>query len=211
MNNHIDTATAVGLAGYWRLNEGTGSGIIDFSGHGNTGTCLSTTWATSTPFNPIPPIPIITWSGTNITVNTTLAVQWYLNGNPINGATTNTITPTQNGAYTVVVTNAQGCTRMSPPFNLTSAGIVDLTPGQNFILYPSPASMGELITLQLAQPEKNLILKVIDVTGKIIMEVKNNGQLTDEIIFDSSRLNKGIYFFHLQNESLNTTGKLVIN
>ncbi|MEO8150443.1 MAG: LamG-like jellyroll fold domain-containing protein [Bacteroidia bacterium] len=211
MNNHIDTATAIGLAGYWRFNENSGTTVNDISGHGNTGTLVSTAWATIIPFNPIPAIPIITWSGTNITVNTTLAVQWYFNFNPIPGATTTTITPTQNGTYTVVVTNAAGCTRMSPPFNLTSAGIVDLTSGQNFILYPSPASMGELITLQLAKPEKNLLLKVIDVTGEIIMEVKSNGQLSDKITFDSSRLTKGIYFFHLQSEDINTAGKLVIN
>lgn len=211
MNNHIDTATVVGLAGYWRFNEGAGTTVNDISGHGNTGTLVSAVWATSIPFNPIPAIPLITWSGTNITVNTSLAVQWYLNGTAIPGATTNTITPAQNGTYTVIVTNTAGCTRMSPPFNMTTAGIDNPGADRKISLYPNPVKEGSLITIQLLQPECHVSFEVKDVAGKVLMSFISSNPFADKLEVNCAGLAKGIYMYHVQSDQTNSTGKLIVN
>ena len=71
--------------------------------------------ATSVTVNPIPSTPAITPSGSTNTCDNLLLTsdsasgnQWYLNGNPIGGASNQTYTATASGNYTVVVT-ASGC------------------------------------------------------------------------------------------------------
>jgi hypothetical protein len=61
--------------------------------------------------------------------------QWYLNGNPIPGATSNTYKPTQAGVYTVVVTTPQGCTFTTPQF-ISNFSLEENTTA--FVIYPNP-------------------------------------------------------------------------
>ena len=70
------------------------------------------------PINAFPAQPTITpggpttfCAGGSVTLSSSSASgnQWYLNGNPIGGATSNTYNATAQGTYTVVVTN-NGCT-----------------------------------------------------------------------------------------------------
>ncbi|MFY9311125.1 MAG: T9SS type A sorting domain-containing protein [Bacteroidia bacterium] len=55
------------------------------------------------------PTPTITQNGPVLTSSSATGNQWYLNGNIISGATSQTYTTTQSGSYTVVVTS-NGCT-----------------------------------------------------------------------------------------------------
>lgn len=50
------TGTETGLAGYWKLDEGTGTSTADTTGHGNTGTLINgPTWVASDLFTSIQP------------------------------------------------------------------------------------------------------------------------------------------------------------
>jgi hypothetical protein len=210
MYNHIDTATAVGLAGYWRFNEGTGTTVNDITGNGNTGTLLNTIWATNVPFNPIPPTPIITWAGTNLYVNTTLAIQWYFNGTLISGATTTTYTPTQNGTYTVIVTNVSGCTKLSPPFNLTSAGISENQDWNAAIIFPNPANGTENITFTIPYADNNLLLTINDISGRVVKTTAILKAKTDRLTLSDNKFIKGVYFYKLTSDHSSYFGKFVI-
>ncbi|MBN1425893.1 VCBS repeat-containing protein [Candidatus Fermentibacteria bacterium] len=42
----------LGLVGYWRMNEGNGTAIDDWSPHGNNGELIAGTWVAGTPFVP---------------------------------------------------------------------------------------------------------------------------------------------------------------
>ena len=64
------------------------------------------------------PTPTITQSGLVLTSSATTGNQWYLNGNIISGATSQTYTITQNGSYTVIST-VNGCA------SAASAALVD--------------------------------------------------------------------------------------
>lgn len=71
--------------------------------------------ATVVTVNPTPPTPTITPAGSTsfcttivLTSSSATGNQWYLNGNPIGGATAQTYNATAAGSYTVVVT-ASGC------------------------------------------------------------------------------------------------------
>ncbi|MGA8808286.1 MAG: carboxypeptidase regulatory-like domain-containing protein, partial [Thermoanaerobaculia bacterium] len=83
-----------------------------------TGSCSSApSSATTVTVNPIPPTPTITPGGPTtfcsggsvlLTSSSASGNQWYLDGNPIGGATSNTYSATASGNYTVIVT-ASGC------------------------------------------------------------------------------------------------------
>jgi len=79
---------------------------------GTTNGCSSTAVVTIT-VNPLPPTPTITPSGMDLVSSSATGNQWYLNATLIGGATNQIYTPTQNGNYTVIVTDANGCTATS--------------------------------------------------------------------------------------------------
>ncbi len=50
-------------------------------------------------------------------------IQWYLNGNIINGATSQYYTPVQNGNYTLMYTDSNGCSSTSPVYYFGTVNI----------------------------------------------------------------------------------------
>src|SRR4029077_10008942 len=92
----------------------------------------------STPvtINPIPPAPTITpggpttfCAGGSVTLSSDSASgnQWYLNGNPIGGATNTTYLATASGNYTVVVTLA-GCSSAASAITTVTVNPTPPTP-----------------------------------------------------------------------------------
>jgi hypothetical protein len=69
-------------------------------------------------FNQPPAVPTITQTCTSLTLPAATTYQWYMNGDLIPGATAQTYTPTQNGAFVGRITDANGCVfRYSPTFD----------------------------------------------------------------------------------------------
>lgn len=69
------------------------------------------------------PLASISQNGGTLTASPAgMSYQWFLNGNPITGATAQTYTPTASGNYSVQVTNQQGCSKLSEavPFTFVS-------------------------------------------------------------------------------------------
>ncbi len=63
------------------------------------------------------PVPVISQNGNTLTSSIGSGNQWYNGSNIISGATGSSYSPTASGAYSVLVTNSNGCTRASTPFN----------------------------------------------------------------------------------------------
>jgi hypothetical protein len=83
---------------------------------------------TTVTVNPIPPTPTVTpggpttfCSGSSVTLTSSSATgnQWYLNGNPIGGATNQTYIATGSGSYTVIVTTSGCSSAASAPTMVT--------------------------------------------------------------------------------------------
>jgi gliding motility-associated-like protein/uncharacterized repeat protein (TIGR01451 family) len=117
-----NTAVATIDAGGNVTGVSGGTATITYAVTG-TGGCTANVTYTITVYAPAG-MPTITASGTNVcpgapvtlTASATGAMtyQWYLNGSAITGATTGAVyTVTQPGSYTVVATNAGGCTSLA--------------------------------------------------------------------------------------------------
>ncbi|MBP7168395.1 MAG: T9SS type A sorting domain-containing protein [Bacteroidia bacterium] len=107
--------------------------MSDFNGYCvyNSDTVVISNFAT-------PAAPVISESGGILTASGTGTFQWYVNNTLIPGATANTLTNiTTTDDYTCVVTDNNGCTASSSPFNL-SVGLNNTTP-ENFVsVAPNP-------------------------------------------------------------------------
>ncbi len=97
-----------------------------------------------------PAVPSITQAGNQLTSSSASNNQWYLNGNPIAGATGQVHVATGPGSYTVVVTDpANGCTSESQPVLITGIQQGGLA-GSGISMYPNPA--GAWLYLDLERP-----------------------------------------------------------
>ncbi len=160
--------------------------------------------------NPIPATPTITQNGFTLTSSSPTGNQWYLNGNPITGATGQNYTATQNGNYTVVVTQNGCSSAASAPTTVSGVGIEGITAIGTLRIFPNPAN--EKINISLVMNDNaNLTIRLINTLGKVVYIIEeNNIQRTDRII-ETGNLSAGIYFLELSTENGRVLEKIILN
>ena len=109
--------------------------------------------------------PVVTQSGTTLSSSAAANNQWYLNGNPIDGATGQTYSPLKSGNYQVEVTLGNGCAAQSNNFAYV---ILPANPDDNDIgltVFPNPART-ELNVLFAAKSAVQINLSLINSAGQ---------------------------------------------
>ena len=137
--------------------------------------------------NTAPAQPTISLNGNDLTTTSATTYQWYLNGNLINGATSQNYTPAQNGIYVVRITDVNGCVykySAGYPFSLSTG--IEENETNNISLYPNPTT--GIVDLNFNYQKFNKVkVDVVDLFGKIVTSCENNWRL------DLSHLSNGIY------------------
>ena len=116
--------------------------------------------------------------------------QWILNGADIPGADSTTWYPTQNGLYSVRVTNASGCISESDVFNYVNIGTGEAAL-KAVSIYPNPTT--GISTIEL--PESEAVIRVYDGIGRLILEGQSS-ELRYQI--DLTRFASGVYRVSVQ-------------
>lgn len=156
------------------------------------------------------PNPTINFDGENLSTSTFSSYQWNFNGNPISGATSQTIDPssTGNGQYTVTVTNSNGCEATSNLFNLTNLGIDEV----DFSLveyYPNPITNGSTLTIILNKYSSST--NHIEIYNSIGEKVADDQSMGSENKISLQNLEKGLYFISVRNSEFAISGlKLIV-
>ncbi|PZF73696.1 beta strand repeat-containing protein [Taibaiella soli] len=160
------------------------------------GACTATT-ADSTVVVDAAPTPVITANGTTLSTGSFVSYQWQLNGTDIAGATDQNYTYTQQGTYTVVVTNANGC---SATATYSPVGVPTIGGKQAISIYPNPAA--DRISIDAPN---GTTATISSLEGKVLIRAQGNGVISLE------NISSGIYIVHLydNNNVLLTTIKLV--
>ncbi len=159
------------------------------------GECATTETMTVT-VNALPE-PIITVSGSVFSTDAGFATyQWMRNGTDLSGATSNTYTATQNGDYSVHVTNTSGCEGISNVINHTDLGVTDIAK-EKLVVYPNPT----METLNISNVSAQATYTIYDIYGKMIFK----GRITDSKVSVSS-LPSAAYFIAVED---NETVKMV--
>ncbi len=204
--------TAIGLSA-------GGTGIIPSFNAVNTTAASITSTITVTPsMNGCPgtpstysivvnPTPEITYTGGVLSSTPATTYQWYVDGQPIGGATNQTCTITVNGDYSVIV-DAGSCP--SESITITTAGISSLTNDCFLAVYPNPNDGNFTISFEV--PEKNTYkLKVVDVIGALIYQeilTDFDGKYSKQM--DFGRLAKGVYMISLTSTDSEIVKKAIV-
>ncbi len=146
-----------------------------------------------------PPRPSTTFTQDTLFSSAGVGYQWYLNGNLIPGATGQYHVPTQNGNYTVVTTDSNGCNSLASfPRIVTLVGI-GAQVADGWTIYPNPSSG----SVRISHPEllgESYVISVADARGKRVAFALNAELL------DLSSLQPGMYFvsIHFGEQVLKT-------
>jgi hypothetical protein len=152
------------------------------------------------------PTPVITIeNGTTLTTTSATTYQWYKNGSPISGATSQTYVPTTTAKYQVKVTNASGCESLvsaSYKFTSSSNGIEN-NAALEFDAYPNPT--GDYLNLHGDMINQgNIEIALTDINGALVYSGLNQQKI------DVSELNNGLYFLTVKTEKGSAVKKIVV-
>jgi hypothetical protein len=146
------------------------------------------------------PNPTITQSGNTLSTQVFSSYQWQLNGNDINGANTQSYMVTQNGSYTVVVTDANGCSNTSTAVNVTITSVSEVADFRSLI-YPNPAGSDLMVEASELMDE----IKITDLTGRVVF---NQSKIENQKSrLDISALAEATYFIRIKTTSGKTAVK----
>lgn len=157
--------------------SGTNSITVNWTTVGNSsinvsqsnGSCVGS-GNTSIVVNAAPAIPVVYKVGNNLsTTATATSYQWFNNGAAVSGATSQTLTAIAPGTYTLVVTNAQGCTTSSTGV-IANVGIKNNANITNLMVYPNPATNVITIAASLGKSQ-NVTLNIFDMNGKLVYTI----------------------------------------
>lgn len=128
--------------------------------------------------------------------------QWFLNGNIISGATDSIYTFTQNGLYSVTVTNTIGC-NYTYSYTVTNTGIASENALAGVSFFPNPVT--NHLTINNGN-KKELTIKLFDAAGKLILE---EIIISDTYVIAMNNVDKGMYFLEIQSGTDISRAKIV--
>ena len=117
-------------------------------------------------------VPTITRTGNLLTSNFPTGNQWYVNGQPIAGATGQTYLAPAPGTYTVQVTSngAPSCTSApSAALIITTLGNAAARPGPSLTIAPNPTADGR-VRVALTGYAQAVSLRVYDMLGRVVQQ-----------------------------------------
>ncbi len=142
--------------------------------------------------NPIPN-PLIVLSGfTATTYNYYATYQWYLNTMTIPGATNYSITAYSNGSYRVMVTDTNGCSKLSNAFIINDLAVNNVNTAAPVKIYPNPAT--DVLNIDAADAAK---IVVSTMEGSTVI---SNTAVTE---LNISKLASGLYLISVYDKSGN--------
>lgn len=164
--------------------------------------CISTSDVTVT-VNPLPVVPVISINNDVLYSTPAGYYQWYLNGTIINGATSQSYAPLQNGNYTVVISDSNSCEATSTPYSYNSAGIEEGVISSDISIYPNP--VGDEFTVLFLKITTGEI-EIVNALGEMVYsDVLNNKQKT----INCKSFPAGIYFLKISANEKSFTKLLV--
>lgn len=113
--------------------------------------------------------PVIVVTGGEMSVATDGTVQWFFEGQPIEGATSPAHVATKSGNYTVSVMQGN-CERISAPYLFVVTSLDEVSSEFQLHAYPTPSTAKEF-GVRVQSPETGSILvQLIDMTGRVVFK-----------------------------------------
>ena len=191
----------------WNGTNYTESGVYTYTTTNSVG-CDSTATLNLT-INPNPDELSVNqrWS-TTFQTGESFAYQWYLNGEEMEGETSDYCNFTQGGTYVVEAIDSLGCKTMSEGFVVGSVER-NFTSEIDFMLYPNPTN--QLLNIELQEElGTEYMIVVSDLTGRALVNFDGSKNNTLRPFIDLNNLAKGSYQITVKYSNSLSISKTVI-
>ena len=180
----------------WSNGATTSSIIVDTPGDYSVAvtynnSCVRTSNPVTISNSTAPTVPTISYNGASDMVSTVaVGYQWLLDGVIISGAASQFYAPTENGVYTVIVSNENGCTSVSLPYEWLITSLNKIS-NSSLSIFPNPSNNNISI---LWESEKINSVEIYDLIGNLVQQEKENFNK-----INVSKLSSGNYFVRIYN------------
>ncbi len=155
--------------------------------------CQAASLPVSVVVSTVPTHTILQSNDTLFCVGAASSYQWYINGNPIPGAINSYFVTTVGGSYSVRVSNALGCQRMSASVLVLPTALNPLQGHQSCVVYPNP-SIGKFILEVPGIGNETAVIEIYDASARRITTGISQDQLHDyRFEIDLSNQPNGLY------------------
>ena len=173
--------------------SGPGLHNINYSYLDSTGCTTYGNFAMSVSVGPATPVIIRVTSTHLSTHQPYTSYQWFFNGNPIAGATSQTYQATVGGKYKVKVWNDGGCENISAPFFVGAVSTPEYTV-HDLEIFPNPTTT-DLVIDRKGYPME-LDVELYSLTGKQLIESHYEG--SEPVRLDMRNYPAGVYLLKLR-------------
>ena len=151
------------------------------------------------------PTATATGNGAVLTSSTGSTYQWIdcATNSPIQGATSQTFTATENGSYAVIVTNSSGCSDTSNCVAVQTIGTNELS---KFDINVNPNPSTGVFNIDFVSPMETH-LTVLDASGRIIYTMN----MSNDTVLDLTSVVTGIYYLQLNSNEFKKVIRVVKN
>jgi len=154
------------------------------------------------------PVPVITQSSNDLTSSSAVSYQWYSSDTALTGATSQTYTATVSGLYSVMVTDANGCSGSSDTLEVTITALEEFALPPILRIFPNPMEDRAIVHFDRSVFNGPYTIHVYNLLGKKLLEESMTSE--SEVIIQRNGLAPGIYFIELAGESKTLVGKFLI-
>ncbi len=156
------------------------------------------------------PTPVITEVDGVLSVSAAGAIQWLLEGEPIEGATSAEFNPEKSGSYTVLISEG-ACTQLSAPYAYIMTSVADADMEFQLHAYPSPGTAREF-GIRLHTPESSRVLvQVVDMTGRILIRKWFEPKELESKVVLAPELKNGLYNVIASQDGIEVRKRIVIH
>lgn len=198
----------------WSNSDTTPSIVIDtnsfiFVEVTNSMGCKSNSDTINTFYHTLPPKPIINQNAglDTLWISTTNSIQWYMDNLPVAGANDSILVVTQDGFYSVSVTDSFSCSNYSDTVHIIFSRTLENFVNQNINIYPNP--FNDKFVVEPINGNTILEISIYDCNGKVIY--KDNSGFNRQKEFQFGNLAHGLYYLKIITQSGIDFHKIIYN
>ena len=157
--------------------------------------------------DPLPATPVVVISGDTLYSSAAVSYQWLLNGNTINGATSQIYVASMVGNYSVIVTGANGCSSLSADYFYSSISSMAAIASSGLHIYPNPVNSECLIQNKMLSMAGSRICVYNLLGEKMKFDVQMSG--IESAIVNVNLLSPALYIIEITSGEFVTRAKFI--
>lgn len=157
--------------------------------------------------DPLPAIPVVTISGDTLFSSAAISYQWFLNGNTINGATSQFYVASLDGNYSVIVTGANGCSSLSADYFYNSISSLSAIGSYNLVVNPNPVKTECLIQSKMLSIVESRVC-IYNLLGEK-MEFHLHMSGTESALVNVNTLSPALYIIEITSGEMVSRAKFI--